>query len=251
MHRFYLKASCFSGDNDVIWDQKESRHICSVLRLRSNQHVMAFDGNGAEYDIQLCDVRPERVTGKIICCRKVDREIPVYLELVQSVAKADKMDWIIQKSVEVGICAIRPVLTQYTVVKLDSKKCESRRQRWESIARETCKQCRRNQLPDVYPIEMWEDFLRRLDPRRLYVLFYEAEPHSLSLRKLLQREEERIRAFGISIFIGPEGGWSEAEIETASRHGIHIVRLGPRILRTETAGLVAASAILYDMGALE
>lgn len=250
MHRFYLEPDCFS-ELEVVWKEKESRHICRVLRLQAGERVLAFDGMGMEFEVKLEEVSPERVRGVILQSRPVDREIPVSVELVQGIAKSDKMDWIVQKNVEVGVSAIRPIMTQYTVVKLEEKKRESRLLRWESVAREACKQCRRNQLPVIYAVEDWAQFLMGLDPGRVYLLCYEAGQDEPSFKEILQQEKERIFSAGVSIVIGPEGGWSEKEVEEARSRGMHIVGLGPRILRTETAGLVAASAILYEMGALE
>ena len=250
MHRFYLEPVCFSGDT-VLWDEKESRHICRVLRLKGGDTVAAFDGGGMEYTVRLEEVSPERVCGRILKKQSVDREIPVHLELVQGVAKADKMDWIIQKAVEVGISRIQPIITQYTVVKLEADKQRKKQQRWDSIAREACKQCRRNTVPEVRETTDFSSFLRGLEAERLYILFYEATEGEPTLKECLTAERKRIQEAGASILIGPEGGWSEDEVAKARECGIRIVGLGPRILRTETAGLVGAAAILYEMGAME
>ena len=250
MHRFYLEPACFSEEK-VIWDAKDSRHICRVLRLEAGNQVTAFDGTGWEYEVLLESVQPEQVTGKILKKTAVDREVPVHLELVQGVAKADKMDWIVQKAVEAGVSAVQPLLTRYTVVKLEKGKQEAKRRRWESIAREACKQCRRNTVPLIHEVKDWENFLVSLDTERLYLLFYEDTKNGDSLKSILRREKKEIFSHGISILIGPEGGWSPEEVEAARSHGVYIDGLGPRILRTETAGLVAAAAILYEMDALE
>ncbi len=249
MHRFYLTPDCVTGET-VNWDKKESHHICRVLRLAPGDVVTAFDGAGLELSVRLETVNPEVVSGHILRRTPVDREIPVELELVQGVAKADKMDWIIQKNVEVGVTAIQPILTRYTVVKLDEKKRAARHARWESIIREACKQCRRNTLPVLGGVAEWSAFLPALKPERLYILFYEAAATDLPLKTLLRQEQERVFKYGVSILIGPEGGWSEEEVEAARARGIRIASLGRRILRTETAGLVAASIILYEMNAL-
>lgn len=250
MHRFYLESDCICGET-VVWDAKESRHICRVLRLKEDDVVAAFDGSGMEYEVKLTEVSPERTAGEILRASRIDREIPVHLELVQGIAKADKMDWILQKAVEVGISRIQPLLTKYTVVKLENDRKGKKQQRWEAIVREACKQCRRNTVPVVEETTAFAQFLHSLETERLYILFYEATQNEPTLKELLTAERKRIQDAGVSILIGPEGGWSEEEVEEARTCGVHIVGLGPRILRTETAGLVGAAAILYEMGAME
>jgi len=178
-----------------------------------------------------------------------ESEPALKLYLAQGIAKGEKMDTIIQKSVEIGVAAIYPVSCERSVVRLAVDKAEKKVHRWQSIAREACKQCRRNLIPEVIPVMNFTSLLEEIGDKPA-IMLYENE-NQTSLKSLLKSQLREINGQEIFLLIGPEGGFSPQEVETANRKGIYTASLGPRILRTETAGLVAASIILYEYGDME
>ncbi|WP_054691898.1 16S rRNA (uracil(1498)-N(3))-methyltransferase [Syntrophomonas palmitatica] len=235
-------------EDEMYFDRGELRHIEKVLRLRPGEIVAVFDGSGMEYRVRLREDQEQRLKGEIISKACIDREPETSLHLVQGIAKGDKMDSIVQKAVEIGVKAIHPLAAQRSVVELDERKAGKRVMRWQEIAREACKQCRRNQMPLVNPMRGINEILQIIGQTPAIMLY--EEEHKLGLKQLLQTEEERFTGQEIFILVGPEGGFSHEEAEAARDRGVHLVTLGPRILRTETAGLVAASLILYHFNDL-
>ncbi len=219
-----------------------------VLRLRPGDIVLAFDGSGLEYQVQLTENHERRLKGKIIGKEYIDREPLTAICLVQGIAKGDKMDNIVQKAVEVGVKAIYPLACRRSVVELDDRKAGKKVSRWQEIAWEACKQCRRNKVPQVNQIRELDEVLKIIG-RRPAIMLYEGET-KIGLKGLLQNEGDRFAGQEIFVLVGPEGGFSNEETQAARDHGVHLVTLGPRILRTETAGLVAASLILYHFNDL-
>ncbi len=245
MHRFFVPHSNVKDKKVYITDKNELRHIEKVLRLGVGDKAIVFDGQGGEYEVTIAEI------DKDSCLAIIDNEIinaeesKIHLSLIQGIAKGDKMDTIVQKAVEVGVSSIYPILTEHTVVKLDTEKSIKKVQRWQSIAIEACKQCRRNTIPKVYPITTWERILPELTGK-VGVMLYEGE-NKLSLRDFLQANNLKGEIF---IIVGPEGGFSDQEVAKARDNGILIVTMGQRILRTETAGLVGAAIVLYEAGDL-
>jgi 16S rRNA (uracil1498-N3)-methyltransferase len=167
------------------------------------------------------------------------------LHLYQSIAKGSKMDYILQKSVELGVASFTPVISKYSVVMLDEKKSEYRLQRWRKIAKEACKQCGRNTLMNVETVREWNEIMPAMTGKN-FVVLYEHEKKA-SLRSIIKKWlRERVQE--IHLFVGPEGGYSNMEIGVAQEQGGLMAGLGSRILRTETAGLVAAGIMFYEWG---
>jgi len=245
MHRFFISPQNIKANNVSI-DPEEARHIEKVLRLTTGDIVVCFDGSGREYQVRLEGRENGILTGQIIHTGLRESEPALKLYLAQGIAKGEKMDTIIQKSVEIGISAIYPLSCERSVVRLSGDKAEKKMQ--QSIAREACKQCRRNLIPQVMPVMNFTSLLEDIGDKPA-IMLYENEEHT-SLKALLQSRLREINGQEIFLLIGPEGGFSSQEVETASRQGIYTASLGPRILRTETAGLVAASIILYEYGDL-
>lgn len=249
MHRFFINSANLA-DNYVRFDEKEVRHMQKVLRLKQGDRVVGFDGKGHEYEITLVKEINGSLRGKIEAVSFRKTEPNILLHLVQGLAKAEKMDTIIQKAVEIGIHSIYPIITKHTVVKLKEDKRENKLNRWQTIAREACKQCRRNYIPEVKPVQDINDFLKNRDLDCVSIMLYENE-YNISLGKAVKSHLNLIKSKGAYLIIGPEGGFSHEEAEEAQRQGIITAGLGPRILRTETAGLTAASIVLYECGAFE
>ncbi|MGE5415220.1 MAG: 16S rRNA (uracil(1498)-N(3))-methyltransferase [Acidobacteriota bacterium] len=244
MRRFYVDRSSIDNENVSI-SGDEARHISRVLRMEPGDRIIVFDGTGQEYLVELIDVG-NNVEGQIIANETANNESPVRLTLVQGLAKGEKMELIIQKAVELGVHRIVPVHTEYAVVKLDEKKARDKSERWQRIALEACKQCGRSVPPRV---ELVANLGQALSMNQdLVGLFFYEHSEKANLKEVLQHNNEQIQNHGAAIYTGPEGGFSEHEVNQAIGAGVNIVGLGPRILRTETAGLAAISIVMYELG---
>lgn len=247
MHRFFVSGENIRGGR-VTFDAGEFRHIERVLRLGAGDTVTVFDGSGWEYLVRLNPNTNNRLTGEVVGKDSKNREAATSLYLVQGLGKGDKMETIIQKAVEIGVKAVYPLACERSVVRLEGDKALKKVERWQEIAVEACKQCRRNVVPEIKPITEYAGFWPEMAGRRSLML-YENE-QDLRLGSYLKDQEPNLTGTELFLLVGPEGGFSSAEAEAARQHGCHTVTLGPRILRTETAGIVAAAIILYQLGDL-
>src|SRR5215831_14740268 len=212
-----------------------AHHAARVLRLKRGDAVTLFDGEGGEFSAALARVDARGVIARLGPRENVERESRLEVTLVQGLATAERMDYAIQKAVELGVAAIVPVATARSVTRLDAQRAEKRRAHWQQIAIGACEQCGRNRVPEVRlpcGIDAWLK-----------------QPSTASLRLLLSPfAEESLTVFesprgDVELLVGPEGGLSAEETTAAMRSGFNAVRLGPRTLRTETAGLVALTAM--------
>lgn len=243
MSRFFVKEADVHSDFIDITGEDVS-HIRKVLRLRCGDQITVCDGKGNDYLVNIEQIENDQVCTRIISSKKTETEPPIEVTLFQGIPKSDKMDWIIQKCVELGIHKIVPVHTERTIVKIESKKdAENKVGRWQRISSEAAKQCNRGIIPKVeYPV-CFEEALKMAGESDLSIMPYEKE-NSQGLRSCLTVQDIKKIAF----FIGPEGGFSEKEVEKATLNGTSTVTLGPRILRTETAGITALTIIMYQLG---
>jgi 16S rRNA (uracil1498-N3)-methyltransferase len=210
-----------------------AQHVSKALRLKAGDGLVVFDGRGGEYEASIQRVDRGAVDVKLGAFRDVDREPPLDVGLVQGLPEADKMDWIIQKAVELGVGWIQPVVCERSVVRLSGERAERRALHWQRVAVAACEQSGRNRIPDVRPI---------LDFRAWLALAGE------SPRWLLSPGAPALAARGVpppglELVVGPEGGLSERELDLAGTRGCIPVGLGPRVLRTETAALAALAAL--------
>ena len=218
------------------------RHAVQVLRLRKGAEVLLFDGSGREFAGVLREPRRDETEMEILAVSSVDREAPLRWELVQGVSRGERMDYTLQKSVELGVAAVHPVETKRTVVKLDASRAEKRRSHWQGIVTSAAEQSGRTRLPPVGEIRSLEDFLSDRSDGLLLILDPEAEN---GVGDLPVERPERV-----FLLAGPEGGFDESERRSIYRAGASGVRMGPRILRTETAAMVAAALLLERWGDL-
>lgn len=239
-----------TGTN-VVLSPHDAAHAARVLRLSEGDRVILCDGRGHEYEAILERVSPRQTTARIHSYRVSTAEPSVFVTLMQGIAKGGKMDLIIQKAVEVGVSRIIPVITERAVVRLDEAKAEARIERWQRIAYEAAKQAGRAIVPTVEPVVSWLNVWTRDDLGFVIVPWEGEREHGLlkTVQQLIPgaAPDEKPAA---TIVIGPEGGLTSDEIALARKHGAHAVTLGPRILRTETAGLVAAALVLGALGDL-
>ena len=238
MHRFFIPKP-FKQEMQIAG--QDAHHIIDVLRMLPGEQIQIVADDGISFIGEITVVATNTVT---VIAREILREShepDVRISLLQGLAKGDKMELIIQKAVEIGVADIFPVAMSHSVVVLDRSKAEKKTERWQKIAESAAKQSKRDIIPMVHEVMTLGQILQK-ERWNLLLVAYESE-NMVSLKNVLQAHKE---AKTIGIVIGPEGGLSTEEVEAARVHGGIAVSLGRRILRTETAGLVAATVILYE-----
>ena len=215
-----------------------ARHVVKVLRLRRGDELTLFDGAGGEYACRIAATNSGEVAVDVLEWRAVEREAPLAITLVQALQAGEKMDMTVQKAVELGVARIVPVTSRRSVVRLEGARAQRRIEHWRAVAIAACEQCGRNRLPAVAPLQSMESWL--------------AEPPAPGALRLMLAPEAKQTLHGhappvpgarLELLIGAEGGLAPEEMQLAVLAGFVSVRLGPRILRTETAGLAALAAI--------
>jgi 16S rRNA (uracil1498-N3)-methyltransferase len=242
MRRFFL--------NGIISETMEltgtdAHHIARVLRMAVGDNVIIADENERTAKAEITAITDEIVTLSLIEYLEDDSEPTVKVRLAQCLPKSDKMEFIIQKAVELGAVSIQPVNSENCVVKYTADKQAKRVERWQKIAHEAAKQCKRAAVPTVEPIITLKELLSRIDDDETVLFCYEAED-GRTLRQALNTHQ----AEKYTVLIGPEGGFSPEEARLCQEMGAHPVSLGSRILRTETASLAALTMVLYAHGEL-
>lgn len=262
-HWFFVEAAAITGDQ-IELSPEDSHHLLRVLRARPGEHFTAVSGGMAYRCELLAEPAPSRddrarggreartnrdprARGRIIGREPVAAEPPVQLTVFQGLPKGEKLEQVLQHGTEVGVTAFVPVACSRSVVRLDRKKAEERRERWQKVVREAAQQARRGAVPAVEPLHSWAAVVRRVPEFDLALVLWEQEAGRPGLRERLSRVRP---GDCIALFVGPEGGLTPDEVAAAAEAGAHAVGLGPRILRTETAALAAAAAILYAVGDL-
>jgi 16S rRNA (uracil1498-N3)-methyltransferase len=232
--RFYCRAALSPGAHLEL-PEPVARHAVRVLRMAPGASLVLFDGRGGEYTARIERIERDRVHVELGAWRDVEREAPLSVTLVQALQAGDKMDFTIQKAVELGIREIVPVESRRSVMRLAGERAAKRVAHWQGIAASACEQCGRNQVPMVAPLEKLENWLAR--PVRPGTLRLMLAPDAEATLSAL------VPATDIQLLIGAEGGLDPLEMAAAQQAGFQAVRLGPRVLRTETAGLAALAAL--------
>jgi len=244
MHKFFVTRDSFTEDSVTIQGE-DVKHMYKVLRLGSGDKISINDCMGREYIGEIVDISKTEVNVKLIEEIDLNNESPLNVSLYQGLPKSAKMDLIVQKATELGVKKITPIITDRVVVKSDLGEFR-KTDRWRRIALEACKQSKRSFIPQVEtPIE-FQSLLLELKDIDLIVVPYENEEGKGIKAMMKEISDEDIKT--AAVVIGPEGGFEEAEIEKLKAIGAHIITLGPRILRTETAGFVAVSILMYEIG---
>ncbi len=223
-------------------DENAATHL-RVLRLQEGEMVTLFDGQGGEFNAAIAVVGKREVLVNLIAHAAIERESSLDITLVQALATGDKMDWIIQKATELGVTAIEPIQTLRATVKLSAERADKRALHWQGVATAACEQCGRNRVPQVLPVLDFPAWLARKEPAHRFILHPEAEQD-------LFAAAGPVAASGLALLIGPEGGFAPEELAAALRAGVRPVRFGPRVLRTETAGMAALAALQAMFGDL-
>lgn len=241
MNRFFIKNEQVS--KDILYIEGEDvKHIRDVLRLRTGDKIEAVCG-GFIYIGKILRIEKNLVTVKIAEIFKGNGEPSFNIILYQGIPKGEKMDFIIQKCTELGVKEFFPLLTERTVVKVkDKNKEKSKITRWTKIAKEAAQQSKRDLFPKIDDIISFDDMIELIKGENIIV------PYEEEKNNRIRDAIKSIKNGRVNLIIGPEGGFAQKEIETLRGIGANTVTLGPRILRTETAGIVAASILLYELG---
>lgn len=230
-------------DHDIYIRGEDYNHIKNVLRMKQGEVISVSDGvSGNEYRCHIEDFADETVHCRLDFIKEADTELPVKVYLFQSLPKSDKMEFVIQKAVELGVTEIIPVASKRCVTRLDAKKARSRVERWNSISEAAAKQSARRMIPAVHDVMDFKEALRYAEKADIRLIPYELAEDFGKTRQIIDSISD---GQSVAIFIGPEGGFAEEEIEEAKDSGVTPVTLGRRILRTETAALVVLSWLVY------
>jgi 16S rRNA (uracil1498-N3)-methyltransferase len=265
MQRYFIAPELFT-DASVTIIGDDAHHLIRVMRAKEGEQVIVSDGESREALVRITELGKDKVMAEIVEPLVMDREPAVEVWIAQSLPKGDKMELVIQKGTEIGAARFVPFVSERTVVQLDAKKEGKRIERWQKIAKEAAEQAHRNRVPAVDSPLTWKQLLQLTGQADAAWICYEKQ-NGLQLREEIRaalsgkkdaaagidaaapREaadvEKRIK---LMLIIGPEGGFSEREIEAAEAAGCRSVSLGRRILRTETAAMVGLTCILYESG---
>jgi 16S rRNA (uracil1498-N3)-methyltransferase len=272
--RVHVDAPLRSGQRLAV-EGSAGNHIARVLRLRAGDPLTLFNGQGGEYGGSIEEIRRDTVLVSVLEHREIERESPFQLVLAQGISRADRMDWVVQKATELGVCRIVPIFTERSVVHLDEKQAARKVQHWRSIVIAACEQSGRNRVPQIdQPIGFYE-MLQQRDPPQDRDALQQPRPGEDDLpqeprsgnddslhqpgevARLLLSPTAKLRLAdippgppGATVLIGPEGGLADVEQEAAIKSGYTPVRLGPRVLRTETAAVCALTLLQQRFGDL-
>ena len=248
LQRFFVSPEQIRGRR-VSLAGEQARQISRVLRLREADQIIVLDDRGWQYNVALDKVTADLVTGEISGRRQAAGEPETHLTLYQAFLKKDNFEWILQKGTEIGVTKFVPLITQRCVVRHETLK-PAKIQRWQRIIREAAEQSSRGRLPVLSPPHSFPDALADVEHVDMALIPWENETENDAVRALADRAAQ-LPSPRIALFIGPEGGFDESEIEVAQAAGVQSVTLGPRILRAETAAVVASTIVLSAMGDLK
>lgn len=244
MNRFFVDDPGAFSDRSVVITGEDVNHVKNVLRLKENDELIVSDGRGRDYHCRISGITNEEVVADICDICDNFSELSTEITLFQGFPKGDKMELIIQKTVELGVTRIVPVMTKRTVVKLDDKKAKKKTERYNMIAESAAKQSGRGMIPEVtMPVSFAEavSMAEKLDMNIIPYEEAEGVEYSRNIIKSIKGKKN------LGIFIGPEGGFAREEVEKALDAGASAITLGHRILRTETAGMAVISIIMFEL----
>lgn len=233
MPRFYVAAELHPAQTLALPDNVV-RHL-NVLRVRADEEIELFNGNGKAYPARLTALEKRRAEAEIVAEKPSANESPLRITLIQAVSSGERMDFTLQKSVELGVAEIRPVMSERCVVRLGGERADKRVARWQEIVISACEQSGRNTVPQVLPIVSYPECLANLPAADAQLL--------MSLNRAQSLKNVAAAPKALTFMVGPEGGWTAAEEKQAFDAGFQSVTLGPRVLRTETASLAAIAAM--------
>ncbi|MCI8708385.1 MAG: 16S rRNA (uracil(1498)-N(3))-methyltransferase [Dorea sp.] len=238
-----------AGNSRIFITGEDVHHMKHALRMKSGEELMVSDGNNLKY---LCRLKgyetgndgAERAVLEIVRQEENDTELPSRIYLFQGLPKQDKMDLIVQKSVELGVYKVIPVAMRRSVVKLSGEKADKKRRRWQEIAKGAAKQSGRGLVPEIEKVLFWEEALKMAENIDVLLFPYELAEGISNTRQVIGGLRP---GQSIGIFIGPEGGFEKTEAQEVQRAGAKAITLGKRILRTETAGIATLSMLMFQL----
>lgn len=271
MHHFFVNKSDIDTDTrEVHLTGDNYNHLKNVLRVRVGEKILISDGEGTDYECDVIEIHDEEWIkettmgagrgANISDIRDISEpevilhinfveeihELPAEIYLFQGLPKQDKMELIIQKAVELGAHSVIPLDSKNTVIKLDDKRAQKKVDRWQAIAEAAAKQSKRSIIPEIHPVMKWKDAMEYVRDFDLKLIPYE---NAKSIKHTMEELGKLPEHGKIAVFIGPEGGFSDEEIEDALNHGIEPITLGKRILRTETAAITSLSVLMLMLEA--
>jgi len=223
-------------------DSQASHHLVRVLRVAIGDVIMLFDGTGQEAEATLLDLDPQSVSAQVSSVVTVNRESRVQVTLIQALCSGDKMDWVIEKSTELGVARILPVTADRSVLRLEGERAEKRLAHWQRIAQAASAQCGRTRVPQINSIVKFPQALREWQAMQPAGAAWLLDPKATDTVGTVSLPEH------LTIMIGPEAGWSDQEEQLAKAAGVQGVRCGPRVLRTETAAAAVLAAVAVRSG---
>ena len=242
LNRIYCDGPLTSGAEAPL-PAAGAYHVARVLRMREGAPLIVFDGVGGDFSAEIVRVEGDRVTVRLGEQTPGTPESPLRITLVQGVSRSERMDWTLQKATELGVASIAPVITARSVVRLDEKQAEKKQGHWRGIVVGACEQCGRSRIPGVTTPIALKSYLTNAPKEGLRLVLSPAAPGSLAGLTSLPTK--------VQLLIGPEGGLDDDELIAAGKAGFTPVRLGPRVLRTETAAVVALSVLQALWGDLQ
>ncbi len=245
MHRFFLPPSSFEGAL-VTFPNEIGRQIHLVLRLKPGTEVIALDGMGMEYRVRLTDVSSDSTKGEVVAQLRSATEPRTKLILLLCLTQREKFEWILQKCAEIGVATFIPVISSRSLVQ-SAREVEGKYERWQRILQEAAEQSHRGLVPELRAVLHFEDALKLPELATCCCLIPWEEEKGVGLRAALAQKTSA----DVALLVGPEGGFSENEVNSAKLAGFIPVTLGPRILRMETAAMAAAALVLYERGDME
>ena len=244
MYRFFVEPEQV-GEKEIIITGSDVNHIKNVLRMKPEETILISSGENLEYTCYIRELKEEEIIAHIMYVQESGYELPSRLYLFQGLPKSDKMELIIQKAVELGVHEIIPVASKRAVVKLDEKKEEKKRTRWQAISESAAKQSKRMYVPEVRKVMSFSQAVEYAGQLDVVLVPYELAKGMGETREIIGKIK---KGQSVGIFIGPEGGFEEAEVELAvEKANAKAITLGKRILRTETAGLTVLSILMFTL----
>ncbi len=242
MYHFFVEEEQVNGENAYI-SGSDVNHIVNVLRMKIGEELLISVKGDWDYLCKIEEIENDRVNLKLLESME-QRELPIKLTLLQGIPKSDKLEMIIQKAIELGVSEIIPVKTNRVVVKIDEKKTQAKVNRWNAIAQSAAKQSKRSIIPKVLNPQTIDNALEIVKDYGVKLLPYENADGIKKTKDILNSLDSKNN---IAVFIGPEGGFEEAEVKKSTDSGFEVITLGKRILRTETAGLALLSNIMIRL----
>lgn len=251
MYHFFVDSSqIYENEKKIIIRGNDVNHIRNVLRMKIHEEMLISDGQGHDYLSRIAvfdEEGKDSITAEIVDKTFGGTELKSKIYLFQGLPKSDKMELIIQKATELGVHEIIPIVTKRTVVKLDDKKATAKLKRWNAISKSAAKQSRRGIIPLVKEVMNFQQAVEFAQSFGQNLIPYENFKDMINTKKIIDEIGKSKDGESIGIFIGPEGGFDETEVNYAIENGVHPISLGRRILRTETAGLMIISVLMYKL----